>query len=55
MSVDAAAIADRLRPLVRPDSPAAALVSQLHDGMDDAEFGAIAVGIVRALAQREAA
>jgi hypothetical protein len=49
MTVDASPLRDRLRALIPGDSPAAGLLDQLHDGMDDGEYAAVAVGIVRGL------
>ncbi|MGP8075765.1 MAG: hypothetical protein ACLQD8_05260 [Thermoplasmata archaeon] len=55
MTVDGQAVADRLRPVVPSGSTAELLLAQLHSDMVDLEFAAVAIGIVRALAQKEAA
>ncbi len=45
--VDGAVIGDRLRGLVGPSPAVGSLIEQLHDSMDDAEYAAIAVAIVK--------
>lgn len=52
MTIDAASIADRLRPHVRTDSAAIPLVDQLRDAMSDQEYLPIAIAIARVLAAR---
>jgi hypothetical protein len=51
MSVDASPVRDRLGTLVPADSPATGLLDQLRDGMDDREYAAVAVAIVRTLSR----
>jgi len=53
VTVDGAAVADRLRGRLPLGSPAGPLVDQLYAGMGDAEYAALAVAIVRILARRE--
>jgi hypothetical protein len=53
MTVDGAAVRDRLAGLVPADSPVAALLDQLVYGMSDAEYAVVATAIVRAV-RREA-
>jgi hypothetical protein len=52
VTVDGSAVADRLRALVPPDSPAQALIDQLHDRMPDQEYAAVATAVVRLLASK---
>lgn len=54
MPVDGGLVRDRLRPLLRPGSPAELLAQQLVPEMDAASYAAIATAITRLLASGEA-
>ncbi|HEV2520636.1 MAG TPA: hypothetical protein VGX00_08525 [Thermoplasmata archaeon] len=55
MTVDGAAVRDRLLPLVPPGSLARPLVDQLCAGMDDATYTLLVIAITRSLAEPKGA
>ncbi len=50
MTVDTSRIADQLRALLPPGSPAEPLIDQLYGALSDQEYLALAIAIARTIA-----